>query len=328
LNHRRKLLAALGAAALASPLMLHAQTKVWRVGFLAPRSRQDVLKEDPYGSFPVGMRDLGYVEGKNLTIEWRYAGGEFDKLPALAAELVQMKVDVMVTIGPQATSVAHKLTTTIPIVMVVSNDPVGSGLVASLGRPGGNITGLSNFSADLSPKHLEMLTNMVPRLARVAVLTNPTNSGQAAMLKNIEAAAQKLNSRILPVQAQTVQEIESAFVTMVRGNAGAIIVMLDPYFIQQRRQIADLAVKHRLPSISPFREYAEAGGLMSYGRNLQDQYRRMATFVDKILKGAKPGDLPVEQPTTLELIINGKTAKALGLTIPQSLLISADKVIE
>ena len=305
------------------------QGKVWRVGFLSQRRHVDFLDSDYYyGPFRQGMRELGYVEGKNLVIEWRSAEGKFERLPDLAAELVQLKVDVIVTAGTPAISAAQKATTTIPIVMGSAGDPVGSGFVKSLARPGGNITGLSNMVVDLGPKHLEMLRSMVPKLSRVAVLVNPSNSSHATILKSVQAAAQKTNIKVLPAEARTPQEIESAFSTMTQGNVGAVLVAIDAFFIQQGRQIAELAAKHRLPSMSASREYVEAGGLMSYGQNLADNYRRAATYVDKILKGAKPGDLPVEQPTKFELIINGKTAKALGLTIPQSLLISADKVIE
>lgn len=330
MNNRRKFLFALGAGALAAPLSSFAQQqgKVWRVGFLAHRSRPASLDSDFYGAFPRGLRELGYVEGKNLVIEWRFADGKVERLPDLAAELVRLKVDVIVTSSTPTTSAAQKATTMIPIVMGPVADPVGSGFVKSLARPEGNITGLTNILVDISPKHLEMLLSMVPKLTRVAVLINPDNSSNIPMLKSVQAAAQRTSVKILPVEARSPQEIESAFSTMARQNTGAGIVMLDPFFFQQRRQIAELARKHRLPSISATTEYAEAGGLMGYGPNLADIYRRAATYVDKIFKGAKPGDLPVEQPTKFELVINGKTAKALGLIIPQSLLISADKVIE
>jgi putative ABC transport system substrate-binding protein len=275
------------------------------------------------------MRVLGYVEGKNLLIEWRSAEGNNERLPGLAAELVNLKVDVIVTAGgPPATSAAQKATTIIPIVMGNMGDPVGSGFVKSLARPGGNITGLSNLGSDIGPKHLEMLLSMVPKLSSVAILVNPTNSGHATILENVRAAAQKNGVKVLSVEARTPQEIENAFSTITKERAGAVIVANDSVFIAQRRQTADLATKNRLPSVQLSREYPEAGGLMSYGPIIGDNYRRAATYVDKILKGAKPADLPVEQPTKFEMVINGKTAKALGLKIPQSLLISADKVIE
>ena len=330
MNNRRKLIIALGAGALAVSFGAFAQPqgKVWRVGFLAFRGRPDSLETDPFGGFTRGMREFGYIEGKNLEIEWRYAESKSERLPGLVAELLQLKVDVIVTVGTPTHRAAQKATTTIPIVMVNMVDPVGSGLVKSLARPGGNITGLSNLLNELAPKHLEMLLTMVPKLSRLAILLNPTNSSHATILKTVQAAAQKSGAKILPVEARTPQEIETAFTMMNKEKAGAVMVLADGLFIQQARQIAELAVKHRLPSIWANRDYVEAGGLMSYESNRAEQFRRTATYVDKILKGAKPGDLPVEQPMKFELVINGKTAKALGLKIPQSLLISADKVIE
>jgi putative tryptophan/tyrosine transport system substrate-binding protein len=327
LNTRRSLVLALGAALVTVPLRsLAQQGKVWRVGVLSARRRPASLDSDYYGAFPRRMGELGYVEGRNLVIEWRFADGEYERLPGMAAEVVKLSVDVILALGPPGAIAAQKATTTIPIVFVVSTDPVGAGLVKSLAQPGGNITGLSNLAGDLSPKHLEMLLALVPKLSRVAVLLNPGNSAHATILKNVQAASQKAGIKILPVHAQTPQEIESAFSMMVRENAGAVIVALDPLFIQQGAQIAEQAAKHRLPSIFANREYAEAGGLMSYGQNQVDIYRRAAGYVDKILKGAKPGDLPVEQPTRLELLINSKAAKALGLTIPQSLRVSAEMI--
>jgi putative ABC transport system substrate-binding protein len=209
-----------------------------------------------------------------------------------------------------------------------TGDPVGSGFVKNLARPGGNITGITNLITEVAPKYLEMLRSMLPRLSRVAVLLNPANSAHGAILKSVQSAAQRAGMTILPEEARAPEEIDSAFSRMARQNAGAVYVVQDSLFTQQRRQIVELEAKHRLPSITAPREHPEAGGLMSYGPNYADNYRRAATYVDKIFKGAKPADLPVEQPTKFELIINGKTAKALGLTIPQSLLISADKVIE
>jgi len=274
------------------------------------------------------MRELGYVEGNNLIIEWRFANGEYERLPGMAAQLVQLKVDAIMALGPPGVIAAQKATTTIPIVMVVSADPVGAGFVKSLGRPGGNITGFSNLAGDLSSKHLEMLLTIVPKLSRVAILVNPANPAHSTIPKNVQAAAQKAGIKVMAVEAPTPNEIESAFSKMARENAGAVIVALDPLFIQQVLQIAAQTTKHRLPSTFAFREAVEAGGLLSYGQNQVEIYRRAAGYVDKIFKGARPADLPVEQPTTLELFINRKTAKALGLTIPHSLLISADKVIE
>jgi putative ABC transport system substrate-binding protein len=330
MNNRRKLLVALGASALIAPLGSFAQQqgKVWRVGFLSGRSRPPSLDSDRFGAFPQGMRELGYIEGKNLVIEWRFADGKFERLPAMAAELVQLKVDAIVADSTPTTHTAQKATNSIPIVMGSIGDPIGSGFVKSLSHPGGNITGLSNIASELSPKLLEMLHSMVPKLSRVAILVNPDNSSNTAGLKNVQAAVQRTGVTIRSLDARTPQEIENAFSQMAREKAGALIVMLDPFFNQQVRQIAELAAKNRLPAISGIREYVEAGILMSYGPSFADMYRRVATYVDKILKGAKPADLPVEQPTQFELFINRKTAKALGLTIPQELLLRADKVIE
>ena len=330
MNHRRKFIAALGAGAAMLPLRTFAQQpgKVWRVGILSVRHVDFLESDNYYGPFRQGMREFGYVDGKNLVIEWRSAEGKYERLPDLAADLVRMKVDVIVTNGTTAVRAAQKATTTIPIVFGSAGDPVRAGLIKSLARPGGNITGLTNMSGDLGPKHIEMLHSIVPKLTRVAVLLNPGNAGQAPVLKAVQTAAQKAGVRILPVEARNPQEIESAFSTMTRENANAVLVINDAVFTQQLRQIAELAIKNRLPAIGVQGQFAEVGGLMSYGPSSEDQYRRAATIVDKIFRGARPGDLPVEQPTKFALIVNGKTAKALGLTIPQSLLISADKVIE
>jgi len=329
MTSRRKLLAALGLWLAAAPLASFAQqNKIWRVGFLALRHVDFVDTDYYYGPFRQGMREFGYIEGSNLAIEWRSAEGKAERLPALAAELVRLNVDVIVTAGTPAASAAQKATATIPVVMAIANDPVGSGLVKSLSHPGANITGLSSLAVDISPKTLEIMRGLVPRLSQVAVLVNPANSSHAAILEGIQAAARKLNIKVLPAEARTAQEIERAFSVMARERAGAVIIVIDAFFIQQARQIAGLAAKHRLPSMSGSREYAEAGGLVSYGQNLGDNYRRAGSYVDKILKGARPGDLPVEQPTTFELFVNRKTAKAIGLAIPQELLLRADRVIE
>ncbi len=330
MNNRRKLVIALGMGALAAPFSSFAQQqgKVWRVGFLSTITRPASLDSGLLSSFVQGMHELSNGKEKNLEIEWRFADGNYKHLPALAAELVQLKVDVVVAWGTPSTSAAQKATSIIPIIMVAVGDPVASGFVSSLARPESNITGVSNFTGDVSPKELDMLRSMVPKLSCVAVLVNPTNPFSTSLLKSVQPAAQSIGVKMLSVEARTAQEIESAFAAMSRGNAGAAIVQGDVFFIQQRSQIAGLAIKHRIPSISYVHEYPEAGGLMSYESNLADQFRRAVIYVDKILKGAKPADLPVEQPTKFELYINGKTAKVLGLKIPQSLLIMADKVIE
>ena len=328
MNTRRKLIIAPGASVLASPLTAYAQTEIWRIGFLSQRHMELADAGYYYGPFMQGMRELGYIEGKNLVMEWRSAEGKSERLPALAAQLVQLKVDVLATAGTPATQAAQKASSTIPIVMITVANPLGDGLVRNLARPGGNSTGLANLATDLGPKLLEMLRGMVPKLSRVAVLINPGNSSITALLKNVEAAAQKLGVKVMPVEARSPPEIVNAFSTMAREKAGAVIVPQEALFQQQKNQIVELAAKHRLPSIGAYNEYVEAGGLISYGQNIRGNFQRAATYVDKILKGAKPGDIPMEQPTKFELIINGKTAKALGLKIPQSLLIMADKVIE
>lgn len=327
---RRDLLIAPGAIALAAPFRAFAQqqNRNWHVGFVSARRVDFVDTDTYYGPFRQGMRELGYVEGKNLVIEWRSGEGDNERLPRLAAELVNLKVDVIVTSGAVAISAAQKATTTIPIVIGNTGDPVGSGFVKSLARPGGNITGFSGMAPAVRLKQLEILLAMVPRLSRVAVLLNPSNTANIKSREMVEAAAQKYGVRILHADAQTPQEIDNAFSLMRQQNAGALIVFAEPLFQQQKGQIAGLIAKHRLPCMVQDRIYLEAGVLMSYGTNLADQNRRMATYVDKILKGANPAELPVEQPTIFELFISGRTAKELGLKIPQSLLIMADKVIE
>lgn len=330
MNRREAIFAFVMLGAVGAPLTSFAQQqdKVWRVGVLLPASRPTSLSPEA-AALLRGLQALGYAEGKNLQVEWRYADGKYDRFAGLTAELVQLKMDVIVTGGPTATGAAQKVTTTIPIVMANSDDPVESGFVKSLAHPSGNITGLSNISGAMGPKQLELLLSMVPELSRVAVLVNPANSSSTVMvLKPLQSAAQTKGIMILSVEARTPQEIETAFIRIAKEKAGAVIVVQDAVFIQQRGRLADLAVKNRLPTIGRDRSYAGVGGLMSYGPNGLDNFRRVATYIDKIFKGAKPGDLPVEQPTKFDLIINSKTAKALGLTIPPSMLLRADRVIE
>ena len=331
MNSRRRLLFVISASVLAAPFGAFAQQqgKVWRVGFLASFARPPSIDSHYFGGFVRGMRDLGYVEGKNLVIEWRFGDSKPERLPGLAAELVQLKPDVLMGSAADAPLALQKLTSTIPIVITSAGDPIGVGLVKSLARPGGNITGVSTISGELWAKRLELLLVMVPKLSRVSVLirdlASPAGVGNLA---NMQPVAKRRGVTILPVQAQTPQEIEAAFATIRQQKADALIVLLNPLFQQQRSQIAELVLKHRLPCMTADRVYAEAGCLMSYGASLVDGLYRAATYVDKIFKGAKPADLPVEQPTKFELVINGKTAKALGIAIPQSLLISADQVLE
>lgn len=267
------------------------------------------------------MRELGYVEGRNLIIEERFGDNKPALLPGLMAELMQHKVDAIVTSNTPSTKAAQQATSTIPTVFLADSDPVGNGFVVSLARPGGNITGLSTFALEVSPKHLDMARSIVPKLSRVAALLNPDDGpSQAATLKSIQAAGQGTGMAIQSFDARDPKEIENAFAQMARWKAGALIVVRGPFLNNQSRLIAELAAKYRLPTIAGLTEYVAGGGLISYGPSLADMFRRGATYVDKIFKGAKPADLPVEQPTVFELLVNRKAAKALSLTIPQSIL--------
>ena len=282
-------------------------------------------------AFLQGLRDLGYVEGRNVVIEYRYAEGKLERLPALAAELVALKVDVIVAAGTLAALAAKQATRTLPIVFAAAADPVTDGLVTSLARPGGNVTGLSNLAPELVGKRLELLKQAVPGVSRVAVLWQPGGLGERTekdMLKGADVAARALGVRLQFVEARGPADFDRAFSDMTRARAGALTVLGSPMFFTERRRLVDLAAKNRLPAVYTLREFVDAGGLMSYGPNIADLFRRAATYVDKILKGAKPADLPVEQPTKFELVINLKTAKALGLTIPPSLLGRADEVVQ
>jgi putative tryptophan/tyrosine transport system substrate-binding protein len=306
--------------------MVHAQpqAKIPRIGYLAVSSSSPNRTEP----FRQGLRELGYVEGKNIIIEWRFAEGNRDRVRELAAELVHLKVSVIVTGGPGATHPTKQATQTIPIVMGQDSDPVGNGFVVSLARPGGNVTGLSNLTPELSGKQLELLKEIVPGLSRLALLRNSNSKGVASILKELELAASPLKIKLQSLDVFGANDIETAFRAAKNSRADAVIVMAGPVINAHRRQIADLAVKSRLPVIYDQREYVEAGGLISYGASIPDLFRRVATYVDKILKGAKPADLPVEQPTKFELVINLDTAKQIGLTIPPNVLARADKVIK
>ena len=328
---RRTFLIAVGAGAWAAPFASFAQQqgKVRRIGFLAVRFRSTPANPEVYyDAFVQGMRDLGYVEGKNLVIEWRFADGKLERVPDFAAEIVRAKVEVIVTHGTQATQVAQRATSTIPIVTAAVGDPVGSGFAASLARPGGNITGLSTITTDVTGKQIEFLKAMMPKLSRLAFLVNPTNPGSADYVKNAQGISRQLGLKIQVQEARDAGEIERGFAAMTQARAEALIVSADAFLLGQRRQLADLTRKHRLPSMFYYREDAQAGGLISYGQNLAEHYRRAATFVDKILKGANPGELPFEQPTKIHLAINLKTAKALGLTISKEFLFRADELFE
>jgi putative tryptophan/tyrosine transport system substrate-binding protein len=327
MKKRREFITLLGGAA-AWPLAARAQQagKVWRIGLLSGASREPTSSN--YEAFLQGMRELGYVEGRNFVMEYRFADGKYERFPELAAELVRLKVDVLVTGTAAAIRTLQRATTTIPIVLAYSTDPAGNGFVASLARPGGNITGLSGSSDDTSPKQLELVTTVIPTASRIGLLGNPASPTFAGVRPGAEIAAQKVGLTIVPVEARNPQEIESAFAEFDRQRVQAFIAAGDAVFFTHRQRIAELALSNRLPSMFPQREYAAAGGLMTYGENLSGFFRRAASFVDKILKGAKPGDLPIEQPTRFNLVINRKTADALGVTIPAQLYIFADEVIE
>jgi putative ABC transport system substrate-binding protein len=328
--NRRTFLSALSGSLLAAPLAAEGQqtAKVARIGFLslnlAPNPH---LKE----AFRQGLRDLGYVEGHNVVIEYRDAEGKLERLPALAAELIALQVDVILAGGTPQALAAKQASRTLPIVFAAAADPVTDGLVTSLARPGGNVTGLASLNPELIGKCLEQLKQAVPGVNRVAVLWPPGGLGERTdkdMLKGAEVAARALGMRLQFVEARGPDDFDRAFSEMTKARAGALTVLPSTMFLNERRRLVDLAAKNRLPTVFPNRESVDAGGLMSYGPNIADNFRRAATYVDKILRGAKPGDLPVERPTKFELIINLKTAKALGLTIPQSLLQRADQVIE
>jgi putative tryptophan/tyrosine transport system substrate-binding protein len=323
---RRTFLAGTGAVFLAAPLAVEAQQtgKVWRIGILAPGIPQDPSRSP----FLQPLRDLGYVENQNLVVERRYAEGKIDRLPDLAAELVQLKVDVIFTVSTPGVQAAQKATRTIPIVFVGVSDPVGSGVVPSLARPGANVTGVSTQSLDLPGKGLQLLKELMPRARRVAVLWNPSNRASAEALAEAERHAPSLNVKIMPVGIPSPADIETALVAITQDRPDALQVQATAPMFELRRRIMEFAASNRVPTVSFQREMAESGGLMSYGPSQVDMYRRVAAYVDKILKGAKPSDLPIEQPTKFELVINLKTAKALGLTIPPSLLGRADEVIQ
>ena len=280
-----------------------------------------------FEAFRQGLRELGYEEGKNIVIEWRFADGKLDRLPALAAELVRLKVDIIVTAGPVLTRAAKEATSTIPIVMTFDPDPVGSGFVASLARPGGNITGLSTLAPEISGKQLELLKETVTKFSRVAVLGNSTSPGNAQSLREIELAAKAFKVQLQYLDVLDPKDIETAFRAASKGRADGVLVLPSPVLTSQRTQIVDLAVKSRLPAIYWRSDFVEAGGLMSYAASQNDLDRRAATYVDKILKGRKPADLPVEQPMKFEFVVNLKAAKQIGLTIPPNVLVRADRVI-
>ena len=325
---RRTFIGAVTGALIAAPWIAWSQptTKVFRIGFLAstnPAANPHILS-----TLREGLRERGYVEGRNVSIEVRWTEGAFERLRELADELVRLKVDLIFAWGTPASTAAKQATSAVPIVFVGVADPVGSGLVASLARPGANITGTSNVGRDLSGKLVELLVQVVPGINRFAVLRHAPNASTELTLKETEIAARALGLQVQRADIRRAEDFEDAFAAMTNARAMGVVVLPDPTFLSQRQRIADLARQHRLPSVYARRENAEAGGLLSYGSSLPDQIRRATQHVDRILKGARPAELPVEEPTKFELVINMKTAKALGLTIPQALLLRADEVIQ
>jgi putative ABC transport system substrate-binding protein len=332
MNNRRNVLRAIGAAAVIVPLRTFGQQtllKIPRIAFLHPASPPGDGGDWRLESLQQGLRELGYIEGKTMHLEVRWGDGKLERIPALANELVRLNVDVIIAATAPAVLAARQATQTIPIVMPVSSDPVGDGLVKSLSRPGGNITGLSLMSPELGAKRLELLKELLPKVAHpVAVLWNPAYVGMRARFEQAQVAAPAVGLSVRSMEVRDTRELESAFDAISKERSDAMLLLADPFTGSQRKQIVDFAAQKRLPAIYESSEFVDAGGLMSYGPSFAENYRRAAYFVDKILKGAKPGDLPIEQPTKFELIINMKTAKALGIKIPDSILVRANKLIE
>ncbi len=326
---RRTFVGVVAGALLAMPLAIEAQEaeKVARIGYLSPNSAE--FGQHTLAAFRQGLRERGWVEGQNLLIEDRWADGRADRLPALAAELIRLKVDIIVTTSSSTTWATKDATKGIPIVMAASANALGEGLVTSLAHPGGNITGMTFLAGpEIAGKQLQLLKEVAPAASRVAVLTNPTNRSHAAFARELKVTARSLGAQLQILEASNPDQLDSAFAAMTRERAAAVLVLTDSMFVGQRRRVADLAATSRLPALYSQKEFVDVGGLVSYGPSLLDMFRRAATQVDKILRGAKPGDIPVEQPTKFELVINLKTAKALGLTVPQALLLRADELIQ
>ena len=314
---------------LTGPFTVAAQpaAKVFRIGLLGTVPLTNPEASRIWGGFFDGLRQLGYVEGQNIVIEARYSEGKSERLPTLAAELVELKVDVIVAAAHTA-SAARSITSTVPIVMPNHGDPIGSGLVVSLARPGGNVTGLSTQTPDLVGKQLQLLKEVMPRLSRVAVLSNPGNPNHPQHVRNADAAAQALKVRLQTLEARAPSEIAAAFSAATRESANALLVLGDPMFTGEIRRISNLATQRRLPLMANQREYAEAGALLTYGVDQRDNFQRAATYVDRILKGARPADLPVEQPTKFELVVNRRAATTLGVAVPPAVLAQAHTVID
>jgi putative ABC transport system substrate-binding protein len=321
---RREFITLVGGSALVWPLTLRAQrvNKTPRIGVLWP---------NPPATFEFmrqGLKDFGYVEGRNIDFQYQWAEGKLDHLPALAAELVRLQVDVIITLAPQATVAAQHATQTIPIVFVAMGDPLASGVVASLSRPGANLTGTTRMIPEMSAKHVELLKEAVPTLAKLAVLWNSTNSSHGPALQAVHAAARSLSLQVQPLEVRAASELDSTFLAIMQQRSDGVLFIADPIFFIQLKRMVDLIAERGLPAICNFIEFPKLGGFMGYAPSLSDEFRHAAGHIDKILKGSKPGDLPVEQPTKFELVINLKTAKALGITIPPTLLARADEVIE
>ena len=325
---RRAFLGSLSGGLLARPLAAGAQPagKIARIGFLSPATASDPRMQGLVDAFRRGLGDLGHVEGRTFTIESRWAEGRYERLARLAAELVALKVDVILAVAVPAIRAAKEATRTVPIVMASVVDPVATGLVAGLARPGGNVTGLSNMAPDVTGKLFEITKQLVPKASLVAVLWNPDNPGNAPQLQSAEAAGRALGIRLQPLEARTPEDLGPAFAAMARQHAEALVVLADIMLNENRPRIADLATAGRLPAV--YGQEGPAGGLVTYSANTPDLFRRSATYVDRILKGARPGDLPVEQATRFDLVVNLKAARAIGLTVPRSLLLRAEQVIE
>ncbi|HYU13512.1 MAG TPA: ABC transporter substrate-binding protein [Stellaceae bacterium] len=325
---RRELIAIFSAAACAAPLTALAQDsgRHARIGFLG--NSTPALEAKLVEAFREGLRDLGYIEGRNISIEYRWAEGNYDRLPSLVAELVASKVEVIVTAGTPASLAVKQAGSPIPLVMLAVGDPIGTGLVASLARPGGNATGLTSISPELEGKRLELLKEVVPAVSRLAVFWNPANAYQIADEQQVQAAAAALHVPVLSLPVRTAEELDGAFAKILAERADAVLVLADRVFLHNRQRIAEFVVEHRLPAMNAYRELVEAGALMSFGPSYAVMHRQAATYVDKILKGAKPADLPVQQPAKFEFVVNLKSAAAIGITIPHAVLLRADEVIE
>jgi putative ABC transport system substrate-binding protein len=325
---RRSFMTLLGGAAVAWPLMARAQqsAKIPRVGFMG--NSTEALEANLVGPFREGLRELGYEEGRNIVIHYRWADGKYERFPTLIAELLAANVDVIVTAGTPAALAVKKATSTVPLVMIAVGDPVGTGIVPSLTRPGGNITGLSSIAPDLEGKRLELLREVVPHLAHVAYFLNPANAFHTVSVRQALIAAQAPNIKLQPHDVRKSEDLDAAFTSIIKERPEGLLILADRIFLHNRQRMMDFATQQRLPSVNAYHELVEAGGLMSYGPSYEDMHRRAAIYVDKILKGVRPAELPIEQPTKFTLIVNLKAAKALGLEVPPTLVARADEVIE